>query len=44
MNHPENECGDQALHYYLCRNERDSQLFTAIKSWETEKFSSIKKP
>lgn len=42
MNSPENRCGDLAKHYYTCRRERDAQLFSAIKSWETETFSSLK--
>ena len=43
MSAPENYCGEQAKRYYQCRRERDAQIFTAIKIWETEKVRSMKK-
>ena len=36
MNSAENLCGSQAKLYYMCRRERDAQIFSAIRSWETE--------
>ena len=38
MNSAENLCGSQAKHYYMCKRERDAQIFTAIRTWEIEKF------
>ena len=43
MRQDENFCGHQSLHYYHCRNERDSSLFSAIKTWEIGTFNDINK-
>ena len=40
MNSAENMCGTQAKHYYMCRRERDAQIFSLIKKWEIEEFQS----
>ena len=37
-NHP-NKCGEQNKHFYICRRERDAQLFHSIKKWEIEHFN-----
>lgn len=42
MNSPENRCGEYAMQYYVCRRERDAQIFSAVKSWETETFTNLK--
>ena len=45
MNSAENLCGLHAKHYYMCRRERDAQVFSAIKRWEQEYLaSSVKEP
>ena len=30
MNSAENLCGNQSKNYYMCRRERDAQIYTAI--------------
>ena len=44
MNSAENMCGTQAKNYYICKRERDAQIFSAIKSWETDLVTKMKKP
>ena len=44
MNSSENLCGVEAKHYYMCRRERDAQIYTAIRSWETQNFGNEKTP
>ena len=43
MNSAENMCGVQAKNYYICKRERDVQIFSAIKNWETDLVSKMKK-
>ena len=43
MNSPENACGSQAKNYYVCKRERDAQIFGAIKLWETDLIGKMKK-
>ena len=43
MNSAENMCGTQAKNYYICKRERDAQIFSAIKSWETDLVTKMKK-
>ena len=43
MNTSENLCGIQAKHYYMCRRERDAQIYSAIRKWETDLIRSEKK-
>lgn len=33
-----NKCGEFNKHYYICKRERDAQLFQSIKDWEIENF------
>ena len=42
MNSAENLCGDLAKLFYMCKRERDAQLFEAVKSWEMEEFNKLK--
>jgi hypothetical protein len=42
MNSKTNECGAEAKNYYMCRRERDAQLFTAIKEWEKDTYTKSK--
>mgnify|MGYP000607084326 CR=1 FL=1 len=44
MNSAENLCSSQAKSYYMCRRERDAQIFSAIRAWETEKITTEKEP
>ena len=41
MNSAQNLCGAQAKKFYVCKRERDAQLFTAIKDWEISDYSSM---
>ena len=36
----QNKCGGENKQYYVCKRERDAQLFTSIKDWEQEHFKS----
>ena len=41
MNSAENLCGDHAKLFYMCKRERDAQLFEAVKNWEKEEFNKL---
>ena len=34
-----NTCGDRNKKFYICKRERDAQLFTLVKDWEIETFN-----
>ena len=42
MNSAENMCGSEAKLYYMCRRERDAQIYSAIKNWEIEEITQRK--
>ena len=44
MNSAENLCANQAKNYYICRRERDAQIYSTIRGWETEKLGKEKDP
>lgn len=35
-----NLCGDFSKMYYVCKRERDAQIYQSIKEWELEHFHS----
>ena len=43
MNTSTNLCAKQNKQYYMCRRERDAQLFSSIQDWESQKFTKLSK-
>ena len=36
-----NMCGWENKQYYMCRKERDAQIFKSIEQWEIEKVQNL---
>ena len=41
MKSQQNLCGSEIKDFYICRRERDAQIFSAIKSWEEDQVANI---
>jgi hypothetical protein len=39
-----NKCGEFNKTYYMCKRERDAQIFESIRSWEIEHIKNVKNP